>query len=96
VYQLTVIVDADKLPKDVEELKREMIGKKFLLEVKGVSEDMSQEVVVIGDENEFVGDVERYFVKLDDFQDADVLAVCKSYFSFLERVVDESEQLFAQ
>ena len=95
VFQLTVIVDADKLPKDLEGLKKEMIGKKFLLDVKGVSEDMSQEVLIIGDENEFVGDVERYFAKLDEFQDEDVLEVCKSYFSFLERMVDESEQLFA-
>jgi hypothetical protein len=96
VYQLTVIVDADILTKDLEELKKEMIGKKFLLDVKGVSEDMSQKVVVIGDENQFVGDVERYFVKLDDFLDEDVLKVCKSYFLFLERMVDECEQLFAR
>lgn len=96
VYQLTVIVEAGKVPQDLEELKKEMIGKKFLLDVKGVAEDMSQEVVVIGDDNEFVGDVERYFVKLDDFHDEDVLKVCESYFLFLERVVDESEQLFAQ
>jgi hypothetical protein len=94
VYQLTVIVDAGEIPGDIEELKEKMIGKTFLLDVKGVSEDMSQEVLIVGDENDFVGEVERFFMKLDDFQTEDVLKICHSYFSFLERMVDECEQLF--
>jgi hypothetical protein len=94
VYQLTVIVDAADMPVDIEELKKKMIGKTFLLDVKGVSEDMSQEVLIVGDENDFVGEVERFFMKLDDFQNEDVLKICSSYFSFLERMVDECEQLF--
>jgi hypothetical protein len=94
VYQLEAIVDAEQLSKSVEELKSEMIGKEFRLDIRGLSDDMTQEVLIIGEENEFIGEVERYFVKLDEFKNEDVLDVCRAYLLFLERAVDECERTF--